>query len=88
MLGGAVDGHGDGGVVVFQAGQIFPPYFARAHVAIFYSVDEGEVKAFDIRREDGSARAEADVEELGCWINSKDRRKMLGLRTYSLLMID
>ncbi len=88
MLEGAVDGHGDGGVVVFQTGEVFPPYFARAHVAIFYFVGEGEVEAFDIRREDGGARAEADFEELGCWINSKDRRKMFGLRTYSLLMID
>lgn len=43
MLGGAVDGHGDGGVVVFQTGEVFPPYFARAHVAIFYFVGEGEV---------------------------------------------
>lgn len=69
MFGGAVDGHGDGGVVVFQLGEVFPPYFARAHMAIFYSVGEGEVEAFDVRRKDGSARAEADVEELGWWIS-------------------
>jgi len=56
-------------------------------VAIFYFVGEGEVETFDIRREDGSARAEADVEELGCWINSRDRRRVAGLRTYSLLII-
>lgn len=56
-------------------------------MAIFDSIGEGKVKAFDVRREDGGARAEADVEELGCWINSKNRRTVIGLRTYSLLKI-
>lgn len=87
MLVEAVDGHADGGVVVFQAGQVFPPYLARAHVAIVYLVGEGEMETFDIRRENGSARAEADVEKLGRWINSVERRTIVGLSTYSLLMV-
>lgn len=73
--------------MIFQAGQVFAPYFARAHMAIFYPVGEGEVETLDIRRKDGSARAEADVEELGCWINSMERRKIDVLSTYSLLMV-
>ncbi len=49
-------------------------------MAIFYFVGEGEVEAFDVRRKDCGARAEADVEELGCWVNSYQWSRVVGLK--------
>ena len=56
----AVDGHGYGGVVVFEAHQLVSPELSRAHVSAFDSWREAHVDSGDIFGEDGGARAEFD----------------------------
>ena len=48
LVGGALDCHGDGGIVVFKAREVLPPYFASAEMAIVKFESKGKVEAFDV----------------------------------------
>lgn len=51
----AVDDHGDGGVVVFQAGEVFLPELPSSHVAALQAYGKVHVYPGDFRRKDSCA---------------------------------
>lgn len=65
LVARAVDGHGHGRVVVFEAREVGAPEFAGAQVPVVEFGREGKVDALDVFGEEGGAGAEADGEELG-----------------------
>lgn len=60
----AVDDHGDGGIVVFEAGQVGFPELARSGVAMVELVGEFKVELGYGWGEDGGAGAVANVHQL------------------------
>lgn len=64
LIACAVHNHGDGGVVVFEAGQVVFPKLARAGVAVVELVGEFEVELCDGGWQDGGAGPVADGHQL------------------------
>ncbi len=63
--GDAVNGHGDGGVVVFHSYELVAPEFPGSHHPAIDLLAEAQVYPLDFFREEERTGAETDGEETG-----------------------